>query len=81
MGPAYVSLKIDMGAMFQGYFIQTIQPEEQFLQRVTHRLIARPMNQLVLTKFYLQSERFQVCFFHAQLKTIFNFGKTIIFYY
>merc|ERR1711941_142105 len=39
--------------------IQTIHPEEQFMQRVTHRLIARPSNQLLLTKIYLQSERFQ----------------------
>ena len=60
MGPAYVSLKIDLGLLFQGYFIQTIQPEEQFLQRVTHRIIAKPHNQLLLTKLYLQSERFQV---------------------
>jgi len=59
LGPAYVSLKINLGYLFQGYFIQTIHPEEQFMQRVTHRLIARPSNQLLLTKIYLQSERFQ----------------------
>ena len=60
MGPAYVALKLNMGRFFQGYYIQTIVPEEQFMQRVTHRIIARPWNQLPLVKMYLYSEKFQV---------------------
>ena len=60
MGPAYVALKMKMGRFFQGYYIQTIVPEEQFMQRVTHIIIARPWNQLPLVKMYLYSEKFQV---------------------